>query len=822
MRHKIYFALILLLSVLTAYAQEPFDTEMSGKTNDVIPSDNIYIQTDKEVYKPSEIIWFKAYILDTYTQQPSTKNYTLFIVLKNKVSEEVVFEDKFKIVNGFSNGDIFIEEKWSSGDYYLSAFTRSSLGDNSLPIASFKRISVKNDETKLLMESQFDKEYYTKNSDVKVKLIFYNNHGEDLYNEKVKITHYKDEKLLVTENLVTDDKGIIDLVIDKAYIDPEIRTKVLINNKIKKVFNLNIPYSMDKDVVFNIFPEGGKLINNLPNKVAFKATNNKGKPISVKGEVFEDEEYMFSFKSLHDGMGFFKLIPQRGRTYSIRLSEPVLKKVYFPVINDIGYVMSVIKNSEDFLKVHIEKSMEIKGNKISLMVKTNGKTHWKGTVNLNKSSGLFSISKKNLPKGILELTLFDNNALPVAERLVYVNTGELQIENLKSVENKYTNKDKVELKFKVEDKDGQPVIANLGIRVYDNAFYDPSSSVDIQSHYNLFSNLKGKIYKPFYYFDTQNKYRHEHLDLLLLTHGWRNYAYSKQYLADININGENRLDDFCRMKIYELDKNNNFRNLSDSIKVDLIWSKGLREVRVYEDGMLNVPFIENDIILIKPPRGKGYRFTGNDAFRTLSKIINYKPYKQSILEYDGNSNPTKKQLRSYFAKNNIFLDVVNISASKNRGAFGGSPNNKRSFAWNGDYVCSEYEILNCSNHIFGGFKPINGKRYRTNQGNYVVYISSERKISEEDLSKKPQYVKGYALKKEFFSPNYDLESKEEIDTRTTLAWEPNLITDENGFANYSFYTSEINSSFTIHVEGVDINGNIGSQFYNFSVRPEYR
>jgi hypothetical protein len=64
---------------------------------------------------------------------------------------------------------------------------------------------------------------------------------------------------------------------------------------------------------------------------------------------------------------------------------------------------------------------------------------------------------------------------------------------------------------------------------------------------------------------------------------------------------------------------------------------------------------------------------------------------------------------------------------------------------------------------------------------------------------------------QFYSPKYNItpSSVTEPDYRSTLYWEPNITTNQNGKANVSFYTSDIKGAYTIKVSGVDVNGGIG-------------
>ncbi|HEY9534383.1 MAG TPA: hypothetical protein VIQ77_07585, partial [Mucilaginibacter sp.] len=62
----------------------------------------------------------------------------------------------------------------------------------------------------------------------------------------------------------------------------------------------------------------------------------------------------------------------------------------------------------------------------------------------------------------------------------------------------------------------------------------------------------------------------------------------------------------------------------------------------------------------------------------------------------------------------------------------------------------------------------------------------------------------------FYSPKYNVESPiKQLDYRSTVFWEPDIITDQNGKAHVSFYTSDIQSKYTVKVAGVDVNGGVG-------------
>ena len=74
-------------------------------------------------------------------------------------------------------------------------------------------------------------------------------------------------------------------------------------------------------VRLRFFPEGGDLIDGIPSKVAFKATDEQGMPASAEGVLVEDGRVVAQLKSLHDGMGFFFLTPHKASSYKAVLDD---------------------------------------------------------------------------------------------------------------------------------------------------------------------------------------------------------------------------------------------------------------------------------------------------------------------------------------------------------------------------------------------------------------------------------------------------------------------------------------------------------------------
>ena len=80
--------------------------------------------------------------------------------------------------------------------------------------------------------------------------------------------------------------------------------------------------------------------------------------------------------------------------------------------------------------------------------------------------------------------------------------------------------------------------------------------------------------------------------------------------------------------------------------------------------------------------------------------------------------------------------------------------------------------------------------------------------------------KGFYKAREFYSPKYDhLENHfSRKDLRTTIYWNPELVTDKNGDASFDYYNADGTGSYRMVVEGIDDKGNIGRTVYRYKVQ----
>lgn len=110
-------------------------------------------------------------------------------------------------------------------------------------------------------------------------------------------------------------------------------------------------------------------------------------------------------------------------------------------------------------------------------------------------------------------------------------------------------------------------------------------------------------------------------------------------------------------------------------------------------------------------------------------------------------------------------------------------------------------------------------------GNGLIIITSKTGADAMRSSYTPKGIttvqpKGLHINKTFYKPVYepDSETKLNQDLRTTIHWEPNIITDEHGKATFDFYTSDEAGEYLITIEGLDFNGRLGRKTLTVNVK----
>ncbi|MEO8823576.1 MAG: hypothetical protein ABI366_08370 [Ginsengibacter sp.] len=313
-------------------------------------------------------------------------------------------------------------------------------------------------------------------------------------------------------------------------------TKWMLNFDSSYLYNKDIRILSDSGVApskivikpeLEFFPEGGDIIDGVNNKVAFKANDQFGRPVKIKGVIKNSGgEVIDKLEPFHNGMGFFYFMPHLGNKYTAYWQDEkgTEHTTPLPPVKNSGVSLQVaiVGSKRNFL-VAVSPQSVSKYNLIHVV----GTEYHQPVFNITKqfSNGVTQgvIPTEALPTGILTITVFDENWIPLAERITYINNGEAEFHPTMSVKHWGLNKRaKNEIEIEVPDS----LSAQLSVSVTDGAIGIDSTD-NIISHLLLTDELKGKVYDPAYYFKNTSDSIQQQLDLVMLTHGWRKFNWQK-------------------------------------------------------------------------------------------------------------------------------------------------------------------------------------------------------------------------------------------------------------------------------------------------------
>ena len=285
------------------------------------------------------------------------------------------------------------------------------------------------------------------------------------------------------------------------------------------------------------FPEGGDLVVGLTCKVAVKAMTAAGAGMAVEGSLqTADGEGIGKFTTNELGFGLTSFRPEPGESYVLAADfagEGIVQALP-PALTE-GAVLSV-ESGQDAITVSLSASPGYNAVAGGWLF-----GHARGKIVLQQELGagghyVYTVSKEEMPTGVVHFTAFDKTGHPVAERLVFNDRGVDAFNVDFSLDKEiYNKRELVQLHLDVYDDEGDALEGDFSVSVIEG-FLDVQErhKHDIRSYLLLGGDLPVPLYQPQAYFaDLENG--NAAIDLLLLTHGWRRFRWkdlqNEQYLT---------------------------------------------------------------------------------------------------------------------------------------------------------------------------------------------------------------------------------------------------------------------------------------------------
>ncbi|HZE85184.1 MAG TPA: hypothetical protein VE035_12810, partial [Puia sp.] len=278
------------------------------------------------------------------------------------------------------------------------------------------------------------------------------------------------------------------------------------------------------------FPEGGDMVAGVESVVAFKANDQYGLPITVKGVLKDGSgKELLNFAPEHDGMGKFMVTPEKGDSLSAlwKDEQGAEHRTPLPAVRQTGVALrAAAANQKVLFSIARSADGAAEYKHLTIMAHMHQHMVYKAKINLEEnfmSGG--TIPTGQLPTGVLQITVFSSTDQPLAERIVFVNNREFGFSPTLAVLTKSTGK-RGKNNFQIEVPD--TLRSNFSVAVTDaEADGKLQGDDNIISRLLLTGDIKGYVHAPYYYFSDQSDSVAGHLDLVMLTHGWRRFKWDQ-------------------------------------------------------------------------------------------------------------------------------------------------------------------------------------------------------------------------------------------------------------------------------------------------------
>ncbi len=382
----------------------------------------------------------------------------------------------------------------------------------------------------------------------------------------------------------------------------------------------------EKLIRMEFFPEGGNLVTGLLNTFAFKATNENGMPVDIKGSLKnEKNEILATFNSYHDGMGMFELTPGAGEKYYVVLDGDLsATKYYLPASTDKGIAVTVMPHPQgNFFEI---KQNDKDPDLVAAYMIGQMQHHvvFRQNFSAGKAEVQGVINTLGLMSGILQITFFNKKGMPLAERLCFVDNKEYR-QPAEIIADSIDFSKKARNRFSISLKD--TIQGSLSVSVTDPVYSLLETREDhMISHFLLSSDLRGYIHHPAYYFSADNDSVKTALDLVMMTNGWRRFRWT----------------DLVSKSAAPLS------NYKDGAYITLKGRVNIRDTKK--------PFAEKELLLL---------MIAADSSRSMQMVRTNKEgeFKLDSLVFYGNTRIMISDIRG---KKNQYIDVLLSSDSLNR------------------------------------------------------------------------------------------------------------------------------------------------------------
>lgn len=901
MKIKYYFLLSFLLISVGLFSfvndDDPLKKLFSNfqNFNSTHTQEKVYLHTDKPYYAIGDDIWFKAYVIDAQTLTSTPLSNILYVDLidgRDSIKKTL----RIPLVLGFGWGNFELKDSLKEGNYRLRAYTTwmRNFGEE---FYFDKIIKVGNSWTNQVIT----KTNYTFSKDgnketVTAHINYSNLDGFPYANKEVSYHAELDFRALGKGKTTTDEKGnvTISFTNDKPFLSKTGRITTSLKIAENTIVTKYIPIKVtSNETAVQFFPEGGDLVENVRSKVAFKALGTDGLGKEISGYIQDNEnDTIAKFTSKHLGMGYFAFTPLPGKTYEalIKFTDGTEKKFKLPIAKTEGIALSVLPNVKDsiLVKISTNKAFAQKNqDKVyTLIAQNSGNIIYTAQSKLIGTNFASKLSRQRFYQGITQFTLFDENLLPIAERLIFLHPKDVLELSINPDKENYTPRSGVKINIKSLNPNGKPSSGSFSMAIVDEGkvpmVEDEEST--IFSNLLLTSDIKGYVENPNYYLHDVDDTKLADVDVLMMTQGWRRFNWKN--IVNNNFSALNYKTEKTLSVSGKVTTGKNKPVIGGTVSLfSSIGQSILIQTKTDQNGEFKIDslyFRDSTKFVVQARTLAGKKNVDIELYNNPPQIVTRNQNEpdltvninESMQAYLKNSKTQYEDwLKNGIVNRSILLDEVKVvdtkptvtnSSNLNGAGFADNVLTEKDF----QYATSIDQALQGR---VAGLQIINGVAYIRNSNNPAqiildgMYVDPEflNTLSVQDVesieilksigntaiygsrggsgvivinTKRGQanYVNttyapgimtyspiGLFKPKEFYVPNYEDPkiNTQVADLRTTIYWNPNIVTDSTGNASIKFFNAEGTGKYKVILEGMDLFGHIGRKVIRYQVNP---
>lgn len=468
------------------------------------PQEKIHVMTDRGAYLAGDTLRLRAWVVDAATHQPVSASKFVYVELLSPTDSLCARVKIHQDDDGVFQGYLPIPDDLPEGRYQLTAYT-----------------------------------------------LFMQNTGADyFYRQPVEITGLMSLKRRITARCVRFDKEVdvrlqyMDLSEEPCqfsnlyYMNRNGRMKYCGSGNGEAHFTLKgqearepvvlveidgyakyIPLPPSQEVLVDFYPEGGYLVPDVENAVAFKMHDPGNLTVKASGELVDEQGVTVAPLMVeHDGMGVVRFIPRADGHYTARWRNNFDQFLTFdlPQVRPDASVVQVRQDEDGQVMVQVAG---IHRAGAVLVVQQRGCL-------VAASQETITLSDNEFSPGVVQALLLDENGRCMSERLFFAGQRALSATRVETARPDYDNREAVQVAVDVSQLALRANDDNCAVTVVDDRAAVVGKG-DVYSNLLLQSDLRGSINAPEYYFERGDGVevgeRVRHLDMLMLTQGWRRY-----------------------------------------------------------------------------------------------------------------------------------------------------------------------------------------------------------------------------------------------------------------------------------------------------------